>query len=107
MRETLGREKDRVDKVWLIADAAHAARRRPCRPSAPAVPATVLRVPPRALAALAAAGGRAARSKHHMYVVDPLGNWMMRVPPNPEPARLKRDLEKLLRASAGWDKPGR
>jgi len=42
-----------------------------------------------------------------MYIVDPLGNWMMRVPPNPEPARLKRDVEKLLRASAGWDKPGR
>jgi len=32
---------------------------------------------------------------------------MMRSPPDPEPARLKRDVEKLLRASAGWDKPGR
>ena len=47
------------------------------------------------------------RLADHLYVVDPLGNWMMRVPPNPEPARLKRDVEKLLRASAGWDKPGR
>ena len=42
-----------------------------------------------------------------MYIVDPMGDWMMRVPANPDPARLKRDLEKLLRASAGWDRPGR
>mgnify|MGYP000494611850 CR=1 FL=1 len=26
---------------------------------------------------------------------------------DPDPARLKRDVEKLLRASAGWDRPGR
>jgi hypothetical protein len=32
---------------------------------------------------------------------------MMRSPVDPEPARLKRDLEKLLRASASWDLPGR
>ena len=28
-------------------------------------------------------------------------------PADPEPAKLKRDVDKLLRASAGWDKPGR
>jgi len=32
---------------------------------------------------------------------------MMRSPADPEPARLKRDVEKLLRASASWDLPGR
>jgi len=32
---------------------------------------------------------------------------MMRSPADPEPAKLKRDVEKLLRASAGWDKAGR
>ena len=26
---------------------------------------------------------------------------------DPDPAKLKRDLVKLLGASAGWDKPGR
>jgi hypothetical protein len=31
----------------------------------------------------------------------------MRVPADPEPGKLKRDVEKLLRASAGWDKAGR
>jgi hypothetical protein len=32
---------------------------------------------------------------------------MMRAPADPDPARLKRDLERLMRASAGWDTAGR
>jgi hypothetical protein len=32
---------------------------------------------------------------------------MMRCPAEADPAKLKRDLEKLLRASAGWDRAGR
>ena len=32
---------------------------------------------------------------------------MMRAPPDPDPARLKRDIERLLRASASWDRAGR
>jgi len=39
--------------------------------------------------------------------VDPMGEWMMRFPAQPEPARVKRDLERLLRASSFWDQPGR
>jgi len=31
----------------------------------------------------------------------------MRAPANPDPSKLKRDVEKLLRGSAGWDQPGR
>ncbi|MES2227608.1 MAG: hypothetical protein V4540_07555 [Pseudomonadota bacterium] len=105
LRETLGREKDRVDKLWLIDDAGM-PKPQTLQGVTSNTEATVLRVPPRALAAwLQPAAGQALED--HMYIVDPLGNWMMRVPPNPEPARLKRDVEKLLRASAGWDKPGR
>jgi hypothetical protein len=42
-----------------------------------------------------------------MYIVDPMGNLMMRVPADPEPSRLKRDFDKLMRAAAVWDRPGR
>jgi hypothetical protein len=67
---------------------------------------TVLRAEPSALAEwLQPAVGHALAQ--HLYLVDPLGNWMMRVPADPEPAKLKRDVERLLRASASWDKPGR
>jgi hypothetical protein len=41
----------------------------------------------------------------HLYIVDPLGNWMMRAPADPDPMKLKKDLERLLRASEWWDRP--
>ena len=34
-------------------------------------------------------------------------SWMMRTSAPSEPALIKRDLERLMRGSAGWDKPGR
>ena len=105
LRETLGREKDRLDKVWLIADDAP-PRAQTLDAIRTNTEITVLRVPKGALSAwLAPAAGRALTD--HLYVIDPLGNWMMRSPAEPEPGKLKRDVEKLLRASAGWDKPGR
>jgi len=105
LRETLGRDKDRVDKVWLIVDDA-APRAQTLDAIRTHTEITVLRVSARELGTwLAPAPGHALPD--HLYIVDPLGNWMMRSPPDPEPARLKRDVEKLLRASAGWDKPGR
>lgn len=105
LRETLGREKDRLDKVWIISDAA-APRAQTLEAVRAGDPVTVLHVAPEALAQwLVPVQG--STLEQHMVVIDPLGNWMMRVPANPEPAKLKRDIEKLLRASAGWDKAGR
>lgn len=105
LRETLGRDKDRLDKVWLVNDAAVP---RPAALDAiqTNTQTTVLRVPDPALSQwLQPAPGHVLAD--HMYIVDPLGHWMMRVPADADPSRLKRDVEKLLRASAGWDKPGR
>jgi hypothetical protein len=105
LRETLGRDKDRVDKVWLIADDA-LPRAQTLDAIRTHTEITVLRAPMSALSAwLAPATGHALGEQ--LYIVDPLGNWMMRSPTDPEPAKLKRDVEKLLRASAGWDKAGR
>lgn len=102
LREALGRDKDRVDKLWLVDDDASPAPR-----TLEAIAgATVLRVPRAALAGWLEPSAEHAL-EDHLYIVDPLGHWMMRVPVDPEPAKFKRDVEKLLRASAGWDKPGR
>jgi len=104
LREMTGRERERVDKLWLITDGG---------PVAPALlaavqasPATrVLRVPGPALQKwLAPAPGESLES--HLYIVDPMGQWMMRAPPQADPAKLKRDVDRLLRASAFWDRPG-
>ncbi len=105
LRETLGRDKDRLDKVWLITDRA-TPRPQILQAIAGVAPATVLHVPEAALALwLAPAKGGALQQ--HMVIVDPMGEWMMRVPADPDPSRLKRDIEKLLRASSSWDLPGR
>ena len=105
LREMLGRERDRLDKVWLVTDAAEVAA--PLRAAMQAgEPTTLLRVDAAALAQwLQPEAGRELQD--HMYVVDPMGEWMMRVPAQAEPARVKRDLDKLLRASSFWDTAGR
>ena len=71
--------------------------------------ATVLRVAPDELAGwLAPASGQLLPD--HLYLVDPLGNLMMRFPADMDMAtavRAKRDLDRLLRASSSWDTEGR
>ncbi|MEP6791417.1 MAG: hypothetical protein ABI907_08600 [Ramlibacter sp.] len=105
LRESLGKDKDRLDWVWLVPDG------RPVRPALlPAVKqATVLQVDGAQLAQwLAPAAGR--QLNEHLYLVDPLGNWMMRFPAGLDASgapKAKRDLERLMRASASWDEPGR
>ncbi len=112
LHEAIGAEKDRVDKVWVIDDAT-APRPETLRAIAATAegrsvfaPITVLRAARAPLGAwLAGAPGQALED--HLYIVDPRGDWMMRMPVDPDPARVKRDIDKLLRASAGWDRPGR
>ncbi len=105
LRESLGKDKDRMDRVWLVSDMQP--------PAAELLPglkdATVLRVPAEELAHwLAPAAGHAI--DEHLYLVDPMGNWMLRFPARLDietAAKAKRDLERLMRASASWDTPGR
>jgi hypothetical protein len=105
LHKLLNKESDRLDRVWLLTDQS--------------VPkpellnsiegATILRVPADQLSQwLAPANGRLL--EEHLYLVDPMGNWMMRFNyPNDAQTvvNMKRDLERLLRASSSWDKPGR
>lgn len=105
VRETLGKEKDRLDWVWFVSDAAPV-------PDALLLAlkgATVLRLPAEQLGAwMQAAKGQ--QLADHIYVIDPMGNWMMRFAPgfNAESAvKAKKDLERLLKASSFWDNAGR
>ncbi len=105
LREMTGAESDRVDKIWLIDSP---------EPLAPAVQAAIeakpavaaYRVERAALAHwLEPEGGHALED--HLYIVDPLGNWMMRAPADADPVKLKKDLARLLSASSWWDRAGR
>jgi hypothetical protein len=105
LREGLGADKDRMDWVWLITDDAPIPQAY--KPGLKG--ATVLRVSESDLAKwLQPQAGHAL--SEHLYVVDPMGNWMMRFPPGismDNAPKHKRDLERLMRASAGWNKPAR
>lgn len=105
LRESLGKDKERLDWVWLVDDAVPV--REALRPALST--ATVLRVAGTDLAQwLAPANGH--QLSEHLYVVDPQGHWMLRFPARLDregAARAKKDLERLMRASAGWDEAGR
>lgn len=94
VRLTAGKDRDRVERVWLLEDDG--------APD-PALLAqheglVLMRANAEALAkALPAAAG--ARASDHIYMIDPLGNLMMRFPADADPNRMKKDLAKLLRAS--------
>ncbi len=92
VRLAQGKDAERVERVWLVADAAppdamliadypdlHVAR-------APASPFLAEFPAPR-------------DPSGHIYVVDPLGNLMLRYPADPDPRRMLKDLARLLRAS--------
>jgi hypothetical protein len=105
LRETLGKDKDRVDRVWLVSDtqSVSGALRNTLQD------ATVLRVTPEVLQAwLPVADHKSVTD--YLFVVDPMGNSMMRFPAHfdgEQAGRARRDLDRLLRASMAWDPPGR
>lgn len=105
LHKALGKEADKLDRIWLISTRAPAKAQLVDALQG----ATVLRVDDAALTQwLEPAQGR--KLGDHLYLVDPMGNWMMRFPPHPDAAaaaKIKRDLERLLRAAASWDQPGR
>jgi hypothetical protein len=102
LRETLGREKVRVDRVWLVNDS------QGVKPELlPAMQgATVLRASGAQIAAWLQPGP-GHTLEDHLYLVDPQGQWMMRFPAQADAKKMKRDLDRLLRAVAAWDLPGR
>lgn len=105
LREMLGKERDKLDKLWLVPDDT------PLRPElqqavTTGVPVTVLRAPRAQLEAwLKPVPG--AQLRDHLFLIDPMGRWMLRSPAKPDPSKVKNDLNRLLKANAGWDKPGR
>ena len=43
-----------------------------------------------------------ANLRDHIWVIDPLGNLMLRWPRNPDPQGTKADIARLLKAAALW-----
>ncbi|MCC7486536.1 MAG: cytochrome c oxidase subunit I [Burkholderiales bacterium] len=92
LRLTQGKNRDRVERAWLVSGAgpvAGVAARFPgmlvLRASGPG---------------LAEAFPAPRAASDHIYLIDPLGNLMMRFPRDPDPKGMTRDLSRLLKASA-------
>jgi hypothetical protein len=81
----------RVARLWLLDDAV-----APRPALLAAIEGTVVAPAGGALRELFAAEGS---PRDHVYLVDPLGNLMMRFPRDPDPLRVIKDLKLLLRAS--------
>ena len=106
LRESLGREKDRLDRIWLIPDVQPVVPALAPQVHAVSAGAYALRIQPGDLQQwLSPEPGKTLGE--HLYLVDPMGQWMMRFPADVDAAKAKRDIERLLRAANSWDRPGR
>lgn len=83
VRRALGKDAERVERLWIVTDGA---KPRP----------EVLAAIEGAHVATAAPGFEGDR----IYLVDPIGNLMMRFPGDPDPAKIIRDLQRLLKYSS-------
>lgn len=106
LRETLGKDKARVDRVWLVNDdvPVSAELRRHLGDL------IVLRVNQATLDTWLGTPTPPQALTDHFYLVDPMGNAMMRMAANMDragAAKARRDMERLLRATVSWDEPGR
>ena len=104
IRLTTGRERERVERLWILTDGA--------MPD-PALLAEheglwVVRLSKEAKPTetlienwLSVAQQSVSRNAgaSNIWVVDPLGNLMMRFPDNPDPNGMKKDMNRLLKAS--------
>jgi len=91
VRLTQGKDMDRIERAWLLDDG-----RAPAASTLQEYKGTrVLLMDPALVAKLPAISS----VRDHIYLVDPLGNVMMRYPRDADPNRMKKDLARLLRAS--------
>jgi hypothetical protein len=85
VRRAQGKDAERIERLWMVTDAG-----KPRAELLAAIEGTHL-----SSGTLDFPGERA----RHIYLVDPLGNLMMRFPPDPDPARTIKDLQRLLKYS--------
>lgn len=92
VRKTQGKYPERIERVWLVTGGGQPGQRlRAEFEGTWMVDAAGSAV----LEALPHAGARS----DHIYLVDPLGNLVLRYPREADPSRMRRDLERLLKVS--------
>jgi len=95
IRLTQGKNSDRIERVWLVSDGKQPASQTL---QDYAGMRTILLSPRESLSLFPAESSR----EEYIYLIDPIGNLMMRFPRDVDPSRMKKDVAKLLRVSSGW-----
>lgn len=97
LRLIQGKEMNRIERVWLLAEA------QPLPVETELIRkyegTHILKVNPAALKAWLPTES-ATQASDHIYLIDPRGNLMMRFPKDADPQKMKKDIAKLLKASA-------
>lgn len=85
LRRALGKDMDRVERLWLVTE--------PGRPRAGILPL----IEGAMVEPAARLSDFPGNPVDHIYLVDPFGNLMMRYPRDPDPSRMLKDLQKLMK----------
>jgi hypothetical protein len=99
VRTTTGRERDRVERLWIQTTAGEPAASLLAEHEGlqRAVLDAGLRI--KLEQAARQTFGEQARIEDHVMILDPLGNLMMMYPKDANPSKVKKDIIKLLKAS--------
>ena len=89
VRRGQGKDAERIERLWLLTDGG-----KPRAELLAAIEGSHLAAADAEL--LKSLPGNASE---YIYLVDPLGNLMMRFPGDPDPARLIKDLQRLMKYS--------
>ncbi|MDE2047213.1 MAG: hypothetical protein KGJ44_02285, partial [Betaproteobacteria bacterium] len=100
LKAAQGKDRDRIDRVWFVPDGGAVSSDLLSEYEG----TVVLRASRAQLQAWLPAGD-GTTIDDHLYLIDPMGNLMMRFPKNADANKIKADLGKLLRASASWQVP--
>lgn len=87
IRRAQGKDMDRVERLWLLTDGG--------KPP----PQLLVAIEGTHIAPLSAPFTDLPFTPAHIYLVDPLGNLMMRFPRDADPSRMIKDLQRLLKYS--------
>ena len=95
IRLTQGKDAARIERLWLVRDGNQPAQQTLAEYDG--VRAIVLS-DTQLLNLFSSADSR----RDYIYLIDPVGNLMMRFSREVDPSRMKKDVAKLLRVSSGW-----
>jgi len=86
LRTAQGKDQTRLQRLWVLTDAGS-----PRPELIEAIEGTVI--------SRAKPGGFPGNRVDHIYLVDPLGNLMLQFPRDPDPSKMLKDLQRLMKYS--------